>query len=54
MLTTMIDRLPQPLDQVSAAVRRHSPASLIRMDDGTSQAKPPKKPFSTWATPRTA
>ncbi|QHC26403.1 hypothetical protein [Streptomyces sp. GS7] len=34
-LAVMVDRLPQTFDQLSAAVRRHLSAGLIRMDDGT-------------------
>ncbi|MFF3159160.1 hypothetical protein [Streptomyces sp. NPDC057910] len=34
-LAVMIDRLPQTLDQLSAAIRRHLAEGMIRMDDGT-------------------
>ncbi|MFC1403182.1 MULTISPECIES: hypothetical protein [Streptacidiphilus] len=34
-LVNMLDRLPQTLEQLAVAVRRHQAAGLIRMDDGT-------------------
>ncbi|MFI5809186.1 hypothetical protein [Streptomyces sp. NPDC051561] len=34
-LSKLADRLPQALDQLSTAVRRHLAEDLIRMDDGT-------------------
>ncbi|MFD4996958.1 hypothetical protein [Streptomyces buecherae] len=38
-LVAMVDRLPQALQQISGAVRRHAEHGLIRMDDGTDPAK---------------
>lgn len=38
-LATLVGRLPQTVDQLASAVRRHLSAGLIRMDDGTDSGE---------------